>query len=162
VFVIEVDLRRVHLRGVTAHPTGDWVAKAARSLDLGETAERFGFLVRDRDTKFTAAFDAVFNGAGVRVLKSPPRAPRAKARVAYCTSSGGCVVLWCSCRSPAGESASAVRGRRVGSGRLVENLVFVVIALPTDKSGVVPVLDGSGGHPEQGGHLGEREESLVA
>jgi hypothetical protein len=90
------------------------------------------------------------------------RRPQDKARVAYCTSSGRCVGLWCSCRSPAGVSASAVRGGRVGSGRLVEDLVFVVIALPTDKSGVVPGLDGGGGYPEQGGHLGERDEPLVA
>jgi len=82
-FVIEVDRRHVHLLGVTAHPTGDWVAQAARNLllDLGETADRFRFrfLVRDRDTKFSAAFDTVFIGVGVRVLKTPVRAPRANA-----------------------------------------------------------------------------------
>ena len=80
-FVIELDTRRVHLLGVTCHPTGDWVTQVARNFlaELGERAEAFAFLIRDRDTKFTAAFDTVFAGAGIRVLRSPVRAPRANA-----------------------------------------------------------------------------------
>ena len=66
-FVIEVETRRVYLAGITAHPTGLWVTQAARNLlmDLSERADRFRLLVRERDTKFTTAFDAVLDAAGI-------------------------------------------------------------------------------------------------
>jgi putative transposase len=80
-FVIELGSRRVHLAGVTGHPTGVWVAQQARNMvvSLGEQAAAWKFLLRDRDAKFTRVFDDVWRSTGVEVICTPIRAPNANA-----------------------------------------------------------------------------------
>jgi len=79
--VIEHATRRIRILGITAHPNDAWVTQMARNLlmDLDEHVESIKFLLRDRDTKFSAAFDAVLGDAGIAILRSPIRAPRANA-----------------------------------------------------------------------------------
>jgi transposase InsO family protein len=80
-FVIELRTRRVRLLGITRYPTGQWATQLARNLagELAEAGCRFAYLVRDRDAKFTAAFDAVFTSIGITTLPIAPQAPRMNA-----------------------------------------------------------------------------------
>jgi putative transposase len=86
-FIIELGTRRVRLVGVTDHPSGSWVVQRARELSMeregergtaeGTTAPRF--LIRDRDSKFTRAFDGVFASDGTQIIRSPVQGPNANA-----------------------------------------------------------------------------------
>jgi transposase InsO family protein len=78
---IELRTRIVHVAGITARPTGEWVTQQARNLvgALTGRASPMRFLIHDRDTKFTPAFDEVFASEGMRIIRTPIRAPRANA-----------------------------------------------------------------------------------
>src|SRR5712691_6129045 len=88
--VIEHGSRRVRILGATEHPVQSWVLQQARNLlmDLEDAGTRAKFVLHDRDSSFTQSFDAVFQAAGIQVIRSAVQAPRMKPRVAYCTSSG--------------------------------------------------------------------------
>jgi putative transposase len=79
--VIEHGTRRVHLAGITANPDGGWTTQAARNflMDLGQLTTSVKFLIRDRAGQFTGSFDAVCTATRIRILTSPPQAPRANA-----------------------------------------------------------------------------------
>ncbi|MEV0622618.1 helix-turn-helix domain-containing protein [Nonomuraea sp. NPDC050404] len=88
--VVEHATRRVHVLGITANPSADWVAQQARNLilDLGDRIGSFRFLIRNRDSKYTALFDEVFTSEGICVVLTAPQAPRMNAIMERWVGSG--------------------------------------------------------------------------
>ncbi len=78
-FFVELGSRRVHLAGVTSRPSASWMRQQARNLAIEERLEHVRFLIHDRDAKFAGPFDEIIRSEGVRVIKTPVRAPRANA-----------------------------------------------------------------------------------
>jgi putative transposase len=78
---IEHGTRRLHVAGVTAHPTGAWAVQQARNLamDLGDRLGTLRFLIHDRDPVLTAAFGEVFKSEGLRIITTLPKTPRMNA-----------------------------------------------------------------------------------
>jgi putative transposase len=156
-FVIEIERRVVHLLGVTTTPNGQWVTQMARKLawDLQEAKRTIGFLIRDRDTKFTAAFDEVLRAEGIESIRTPVRAPRAKGLASHCTSWG-----WLGCFSLRESSAARWNEPRITrGGRLEEMLVLVVGLVADEEAGMMPGLDGVPLHAEMRGDLVEGEQA---
>jgi putative transposase len=94
-FFIELATRRIRFAGITTSPDGRWVTQQARNLLMGLDDENVRplFLIRDRDSKFTREFDEVFRSSGIRVIKAPVRAPKARAHAERCvrTVRRGCL-----------------------------------------------------------------------
>jgi transposase InsO family protein len=80
-FFIHVGSRKVHVAAITRNPTDEWMRQAARNLTSGscELLSKCRYLIRDRDTKFTAGFDMIMRGAGIEPLALPPRSPNLNA-----------------------------------------------------------------------------------
>ena len=87
-FFIAHASRRVWIAGCTKNPSGDWVTQQARNLGFDFAEQRLRFLIRDRDSKYSGAFDEIFRSEGARIVRTPVRAPKAKALVSHCTSLG--------------------------------------------------------------------------
>jgi putative transposase len=90
-FVMEVATRTVHILGVTTNPDGVWTTHQIRNLliDLGEQADQFKVLIRDRAGQFTGPFDAVLAVTGITAAKIPPRSPgRTPSRSGSCSPPG--------------------------------------------------------------------------
>ena len=79
--VIEHATRRIRILGLTLHPTGEWTAQQARNLimDLGDQAVRVKFMIRDRGSNFTTAFDAILADTGIRTALCSIQTPRMNA-----------------------------------------------------------------------------------
>jgi len=80
-FFVSLERRRVEFVASTSNPDGRWVSQQARNLlmQLAEREQSFRFLLHDRDCKFSGAFDEVFRGEGMRIIRTPIRAPNANA-----------------------------------------------------------------------------------
>jgi hypothetical protein len=89
VFFIELGSRRVHFAGCTANPNSLWVTQQARQVTwmLPERADAVRFLIRDRDSKFTNGFNAVFRSEGIRIVRAPIPGPAGqRGRGALCSN----------------------------------------------------------------------------
>ena len=80
---LSIGSRRVEYLACTSNPDTTWMSQQARNLlmDLDDRGSQVRFLVHDRDSKFSAAFDALFDSAGIRIIRTPVRAPNANAHV---------------------------------------------------------------------------------
>ena len=121
VAVIEHATRRIRILGVALHPTGEWTAQQARNLimDLGEQAYRVKFMIRDRGSNFTAAFDAVLADAGIRTVLCNIRTPRMNAIVERWIGDAGAsswTAPWSGIRTICSGSCASTRPTTTSTG----------------------------------------------
>jgi hypothetical protein len=95
-FFIKLDTREVHIAGITAHPTEQWMMQVARNLTMEEwgVLKPGQYLIHDRDQKFCPAYNQLLDDAGVKQLSLPPQSPNLKDCTSYCTSSVRSVIKW--------------------------------------------------------------------
>jgi putative transposase len=88
--VIEHATRRIRILAATAHPTASWVTQGARNLvmDLEDAGSTAKYLIRDRDGKFPAVFDAVLADAGIKIVLSGIQTPRMNSHLARIRTCG--------------------------------------------------------------------------
>jgi putative transposase len=80
-FFVSIGTRRVEYLACTSSPDAGWMAQEARNvlMDLDDRRQRVRFLIHDRDTKFSRVFEGVFKSDGIRIIRTPIRAPNANA-----------------------------------------------------------------------------------
>jgi hypothetical protein len=86
--IMELGRRQILHHNVTAHPSAEWTLQQFREALTEEHPYRF--LIHDRDSIFSKELDKAVTAMGVRILKTPVRAPKAKAYASHCTSSKHC------------------------------------------------------------------------
>ena len=133
---IEHGTRRMHLGGITAHPTGDWTVQQARNLamDLGERFGDFRFLIRDRGSNFTRSFDAVFQATGTTILRTAVQAPRMNAiceRLSAPCGASSSIAASSSAKRTCGPSWPSTRSTTTPPGRIRASTSASPIARPS-------------------------------
>ena len=119
-FFISLATRRIEYLACTPNPDGQWTAQQARNLVMQLRDEQpFRFLIHDRDTKFSRAFDEVFRTEGIKVIRTPVQAPNANA----------CAERWCARSAPTVSTVSS------SSAGVISSMCSVSTAVTTTTTG---------------------------